>query len=91
MVTDNAEKSRFELAVPGGVAFSTYRRSPGVVTVIHTEVPEALEGHGIASALVRAGMAYARERGLRVIPFCPFARTYLHRHHADFDDIVDFG
>jgi predicted GNAT family acetyltransferase len=38
--------------------------------------------------LIKAGLAAARERGLKVIPICPFFRAYLKKH-ADEQDIVD--
>ena len=90
MVIDNAERSRFELAVPGGVAFATYRRSPGVVTVIHTEVPEALSGHGVGSELARGLLDMIRSRGEKVVPRCPFIAGFIARH-PEYDDLVARG
>lgn len=87
MVVDNAERSRFELAVPGGVAFSTYRRSPGVVTVTHTEVPEALSGHGVGSELARGLLDMIRSRGEKVVPRCPFISSFVAKH-PEYSDLV---
>ena len=52
-VRDNAERHRFELDAGGHVAFSNYKRDGGTLTIMHTEVPAALSGKGIGSALVR--------------------------------------
>ena len=87
MVVDNAERHRFELAVPGGVAFSTYRRSPGLVTVIHTEVPEALSGHGVGSELARGVLDMIRSRGEKVVPRCPFIAAFIAKH-PEYGDLV---
>lgn len=87
MVVDNAERNRFELAVPGGVAFSTYRRSPGVVTVIHTEVPEALSGQGAGSELARGLLDMIRSRGEKVVPRCPFIAGFIAKH-PEYADLV---
>jgi predicted GNAT family acetyltransferase len=43
-VRDNTERHRFELDADGHVAFSNYKRADGVLTILHTEVPKALEG-----------------------------------------------
>jgi predicted GNAT family acetyltransferase len=51
-------------------------------------VPESHGGQGLGTALIRAGLAAARERGLKVIPVCPFFRAYLKKH-PDEQDIVD--
>jgi predicted GNAT family acetyltransferase len=58
-----------------------------VLELIHTEVPEPLSGRGIASRLAHAALVYARENGLRVIPTCPFVRSYLERH-PEFQELV---
>ncbi len=87
MVIDNAERNRFELAVPGGVAFATYRRSPGVVTVIHTEVPEALSGRGVGSELARGLLDMIRSRGEKVVPRCKFIAGFIAKH-PEYSDIV---
>ena len=79
-VRDNAERRRFELDVDGQVAFSNYSRSGNVLTILHTEVPEALNGRGIGSALVRGELDTARAQGWKVVARCPFVAAYLARH-----------
>ncbi len=79
-VRDNTERHRFELDADGHVAFSDYKRANGVLTIMHTEVPKALEGRGIGSALIRGVLDIARSQGLKVDPVCPFAKTYIERH-----------
>lgn len=54
-------------------------------------VPEALQGQGIAKQLVLAGLASARERGLRVIPQCPVFAAYMRAHPDTHDLLADDG
>ena len=79
-VHHNAAAARFEAQVDGGVAECVYRLQGGVMNIVHTEVPPASEGRGIAAALVRAALAHARAHGLRVRPSCSYVRTYMRRH-----------
>jgi len=79
-VRDNAERHRFELDAEGHVAFSNYRRSDGLLTILHTEVPKELEGRGIGSKLVRGVLDIARAQDLKVRAVCPFVKAYLDRH-----------
>ena len=79
-VRDNTERHRFELDADGHVAFSNYKRADGVLTILHTEVPKALEGRGIGSTLVRGVLDAARTQRLKVNPVCPFVRGYMERH-----------
>ncbi|MGB6350105.1 MAG: GNAT family N-acetyltransferase [Pseudolabrys sp.] len=79
-VRDNRERHRFELDADGHIAFSNYKRSDGVLTILHTEVPKELEGHGVGSVLVRGVLDTARAEGLKVVPICPFVKAYMDRH-----------
>jgi hypothetical protein len=85
-VRDNAEKHRFELDLDGHIAFSNYRRDGKVLTILHTEVPAALNGRGIGSALVRGELELARAHGWKVVPVCPFVKAYLAKH-PDYADV----
>jgi len=85
-VRDNAERHRFELDADGHVAFSNYKRIDGVLTILHTEVPKALEGHGIGSALISGVLNTARAEGLKVNAVCPFVKAYLERH-SEYADL----
>jgi predicted GNAT family acetyltransferase len=70
------------------VAVLRFHIKGSTLSLIHTEVPPALEGKGVASALARAGLDHAREHGMTVKPFCPFVAAYLHRH-PEYQPLVD--
>lgn len=71
---------RFELHFSNAIAFLEYRIKDGVMYLIHTEVPEALQGSGVGGRLVQQVLKYVAEQGYTVVPYCPFARAYLLRH-----------
>ena len=80
-VQHDPERSRFFLPLADGDAELYYAPfSEYVLDLQHTEVPPAGRGTGIADALVRAALAYAREQGMRVMATCPYARTWLRKH-----------
>jgi uncharacterized protein len=80
LVVHNACASRFETTVDGLLCVAAYRHSPGVVDFHHTGVPQALEGRGIAAALVREALGWAAEEGLAVRPSCSYVRVFIRRH-----------
>ena len=86
-VRDNTQRSRFELDAEGHVAFSNYRRDGGTITIMHTEVPPALNGKGIGSALVRGMLDIVRAEGLKVVPLCPFVAGYIAKH-PEYADLL---
>jgi uncharacterized protein len=83
---DEPEQRRYEVRLDGELAGrADYRREQDVITFTHTEVDPAYEGQGLGSRLVRFALDDVRERGLRVIPRCPFIRSWI----ADHDDYAD--
>jgi predicted GNAT family acetyltransferase len=57
---------------------------------VHTEVPAALAGHGIAAALAKFALDNARERGMDVVPKCAYVAAWIKRH-PDYADLVRAG
>jgi predicted GNAT family acetyltransferase len=86
IIRDNTDLHRFEMDVDGSAAIVTYRLNGNTMTLLHTEVPKALEGHGVGSRLARAVFDLVRQRGLRADVRCPFLKSWLERH-PEFSDI----
>jgi uncharacterized protein len=84
-VTHNAAAQRFEATPQGALALCSYRRLGEVLVLHHTEVPAALQGQGVAAALVQAALAHARAQGLRVRPTCSYVAAYMRRHPQTHD------
>ena len=87
-ITHHPERHRFEIQENGITAYVEYRPYTRGLNLIHTIVPPALQGQGIAALLVKAAMNYAREHQLKVIPSCPYIPVYLERHPED-KELVD--
>ena len=74
------EAHRIDASVDGHAGRLDYTVGGGVMTIVHTEVDPALEGKGVAGALVRAALDHARAHGLKVHPSCEYAASYMDRH-----------
>ena len=87
-VVDNTTASRYEAHIGNRLAgFVTYLKRPGVVILIHTEVDDDLEGHGVGSRLASSVLEMLRAAGLKVEPVCPFIAAYIKRH-PEYADLV---
>lgn len=75
-----AEQKRFECNVGGHLASVEYVEGDGYLDIIHTYVPNAVSGRGIAAALVEAAYAYADSRSLEKRGSCSYAALWLERH-----------
>ena len=79
-VTHNPAQQRFEARPQGRLALCSYRQQGDVLVLHHTEVPDALQGQGVAADLVQAALDWARAQGLRVRPSCSYVAAYMRRH-----------
>jgi len=79
-VIDNKAEQEFELTVDGYRAVAAYQLEGDTIVFTHTEVPPAIEGRGVGSKLIQAALDSARDRGLKVVPQCPFVRAYMEKH-----------
>lgn len=87
-VRDNPQRHRFELLVDGELAgLADYRDRDGAVVVIHSEVDRRFRGQGLGETLARGTLDQLRERGVKVIPSCPFFAKFV-AEHREYDDLV---
>jgi predicted GNAT family acetyltransferase len=86
-VTDNRAEHEFELEVDGHRAIAAYQLEGDTIVFTHTLVPKKLEGRGVGSRLIRGALDAARDRGLNVIPQCPFVKAYIERH-SEYRDLL---
>lgn len=87
---DNEERERFELDVDGPIAFVTYRKIEGAITLVHTEVPPELGGRGIGSKLGRATLDAVRAQGHKLSVECDFIRNFM-RKSPEYNDLLAEG
>lgn len=90
-ITDDADSKRYVVRVDGKRAgLLQYRLRTEMIELLHTEIYEEFEGRGLGSQLISFALNDARERGLAVLPFCPFVNDYIQRHRQ-YVDLVPEG
>lgn len=73
------ERNRFVVEVDGEQCVVNYQRDGGILRVLSTRVPRAVEGRGIAAALTEQVLQFAADEGLQVDPVCSYTAAYLRR------------
>ena len=86
-VRNNTAEERYELELDGVVAYVTYHREHGHVSLDHTEVPPQLGGRGVGSTLAQGTLDLVRSEGLKLIPRCDFIAGYIKKH-PEYQDLV---
>ncbi len=80
-VRQNTDLEQFEARVEEKLTYIEYKLAAGNrIFLTHTEVPTALEGKGIGSALVGKVLAQVKENGWQLVPLCPFVASYIRKH-----------
>ncbi len=64
-----------------------YLTRDNVMNIYHTEVIEQLQGKHMGEKLVEAGVNFARENHLKILPTCTFARSVFNRVKA-YEDVL---
>jgi predicted GNAT family acetyltransferase len=71
-------QQRIEITREGQTAVLDYTiDDAGTLSIWHVVTPVALRGRGIAGELVEQAITLAKDKGLRLVPICPFAVHYL--------------
>ena len=79
-VIHNEKAHRFEVLLENQIAVLDYTRRGNDMYFTHTGVPPAFEAQGIAAALTKRGLDFARDNGLTVHPLCRYTAVYMRRH-----------
>lgn len=87
-VSDSPERSRYEVTLDGAVVgFCSYRETDGVFLLPHAEVDPQVGGRGIGTKLARGTLDSLRERGVSVVPLCPFMVDFIAKNPS-YKDMV---
>ena len=79
-VRHDAGQQRFEAVVDGVRAELDYEQRGEILCLTHTGVAPAIRGRGVGGGLGRPPLEYARAKGLKVVPSCAYAASYIERH-----------
>ena len=90
LFVDNTDDKRFELHVDGQIARVEYIPAVGKIVLSHTEVPQELEGRGLAKYLVGKVLDHLATQDVEVIPLCPYVISFI-RKNPEYRRIVQPG
>lgn len=86
-ITDN--KGTFFIDVDGkqaGLMTFVFAGDDKII-IDHTEVDTAYNGKGFGKILVQKAVEFAREKNLKIIPLCPFAKSVIDKT-PKFQDVL---
>ncbi|XP_030382485.1 protein NATD1 [Scaptodrosophila lebanonensis] len=78
------DRRRFFAEINGVTATLSYRVNNGVMTILHTVVPEELSGRGIGRILAKAALDFALSNNLFLIIKCTFVENYIFKYEPHY-------
>lgn len=85
----NGAKGYFYLSVDGkqeGIMTFVFAGSDKII-IDHTEVNPGNNGKGFGKKMVAKAVEYAREKNIKIIPLCPFAKSVFDKT-PEFSDVL---
>lgn len=85
---ETTTKGSFYTGEPLALAEMTYSKAGDSLIIIdHTEVSEELKGKGVGLQLVKAAVEFARNKKIKILPLCPFAKSVFEKK-AELRDVL---
>jgi predicted GNAT family acetyltransferase len=86
---DDGRRGQFYIEKDGKVlAETTYVWSgPERIIIDHTQVDESLKGKNAGKQLVHSAVLFAREKHIKIMPLCPFAKAVFDKT-PEYQDVL---
>ena len=89
-ITVNEQAGRFDWDLNGQTAFLLFHPvDEHTWSYTYVFVPPELRGREYAARLTRHALEYARERGKKVTPVCPYIRAFVTKNKSEFDSMLE--
>lgn len=85
-VRHDQENSQFVIEKGNKQAKLEYSKEKNCMNFYEVFVPRSLRGKGYASVLTEEALEYAREKGIKVKPTCPFVCNFI-RKNSKYNDL----
>ena len=79
MILHSQENHRFQIKKPEGLCYLEYAIDGNRCTVLHTVVPDALSGQGLASQLAQAFYDWAHGASYIILSDCSYMTAWMKR------------
>ncbi|MBA6153666.1 GNAT family N-acetyltransferase [Gelidibacter maritimus] len=88
--TDNGKEGAFYIEIDGQrkAEMTYYYKDSDTIDIDHTEVAKSLQGKGIGYALIDAAVRFIRNKNLKAITSCSYAKAIFEKRQSEYQDII---
>ena len=90
-VEHDPEKHKFFMALGEYEASLMYAERGKVLDFYHVYVPDPFRNRGLAGRILITAFEYAREKGYKVVPTCPFISGDFLPRFPKYQDLIQAG
>ncbi|MFZ1808981.1 MAG: GNAT family N-acetyltransferase [Cyclobacteriaceae bacterium] len=76
---ETESKGSFYIGDPVLAEMTYSKAGDSLIIIDHTEVRDALKGKGVGLQLVKAAVEFARNKKVKILPLCPFAKSVFDK------------
>ena len=88
--TDNGKEGSFFIKIDGQkeAEMTYYYKDESTIDIDHTEIAKTLQGKGIGYELIETAVRFMRNKNLKAVTSCPFAKAIFEKKQADYQDVI---
>lgn len=87
-VRHDTRAEKFYIDLEGKEAILTYTQVNDVMDLYMIFIPKSFRGQGFSKKIVRTAFEYAKKKGYKIIPTCPFIKEKFLKEHPEYKDMV---
>lgn len=87
---DNGKEGSFYVEMDGKqqAEMTYFYKDQSTIDIDHTEVKESLQGKGVGYALIEEAVAFMRNKHLKAVTSCSYAKSVFEKKQADYQDVI---
>ena len=87
---DNGKEGSFYVELNGKKeAEMTYiYKDHNTIDIDPTEVKDSLQGQGVGSALIEEAVVFMRNKNLKALTSCSYAKSVFEKKQAEYQDVI---
>jgi len=87
-INHDPERQRFTISLDGKEAVLFYRLEGNIIDILKVEIPTEFRGMGLAEKITLHVFSYAKEKGYKITPTCPYTKNKFLKDHTEFNNIT---
>ncbi|HUH26762.1 GNAT family N-acetyltransferase [Gelidibacter sp.] len=88
--SDNGKEGSFFIKIDGqrDAEMTYYYKDKNTIDIDHTEISKSLQGEGIGYELIEAAVRFMRNKNLKAVTSCSYAKEIFEKKQAEYQDVI---